>query len=343
LYSKLEFVPEDRFSPEAKMLLEGLINRDPSLRLGAWENPPKDIMNSPFFDIIQWDAVYERRQDGPYIPELPSFMKKRKEYDQSPLSAPSLSMSAGGGGGSSGAGDIANVATAAVAVTGGDWKKIEFSPCPLDRMTIPDPVKEEEEKKKQAKTNQKNEQQQQQQQNRSSDEQEDDEDGDDDSDEESEEESEEEEEIAIRDSVFVGSQAMANNQNQLPDWSFIDEAVLMSYITNAAQEGKEKQKKSKNKDKKDKEKSKKNVQENSADVADSGTVVEGEVGMKGDEKKMETIEEGKEEEEEVVGGGDVTEGSPVPAISSSSEEVTVYQETGTSEAAPESGPEPTQS
>lgn len=27
LYSKLEFVPEDRFSPEAKLLLEGLINR----------------------------------------------------------------------------------------------------------------------------------------------------------------------------------------------------------------------------------------------------------------------------------------------------------------------------
>ncbi len=278
MYSKLEFVPEDRFSPEAKILLEGLINRDPSLRLGAWENPPKDIMNSPFFDIIQWDAVYERRQDGPYIPELPSFMKKRKEYDQSPLNPSSV------GEGSSPSSSFSATGT----ISGGDWKKIDFSPLPLDRMTIPDPKEEEQKKQTKGITNASTPGKKENTDDSNHDDNDDDHDDDDDS-EDSEDESEEEEEIPMRDSVFVGSQAMANNQNQLPDWSFIDEAVLMSYITNAAQEGKEKQKKNKSKDKKSKKES------SSKASSGDGKVEPGEVTV---EKKMETIEEEKEDDED---------------------------------------------
>ena len=44
--------------------------RDPTARLGAWENPPHDIMSTSFFKSIDWDSLMERRQDGPYIPEI---------------------------------------------------------------------------------------------------------------------------------------------------------------------------------------------------------------------------------------------------------------------------------
>lgn len=57
----------------ARLLLQGMIKRDPATRLGAWENPPQDIMSAPFFGGIQWDAIYERRFDGPFVPEVQSF------------------------------------------------------------------------------------------------------------------------------------------------------------------------------------------------------------------------------------------------------------------------------
>lgn len=289
-------------------------------------------MNSPFFDIIQWDAIYERRQDGPYIPELPSFMKKRREYDQSPLQSVSIASTGEGSSPSSSFSATGSMNGGNSVSVNGDWKKIDFSPLPLDRMTIPDP--KEEEQKKQAKANataatttttakKENE--------RGSDSNHDEEGGDDDDEDESdsEDESEEEEEMAIRDSVFVGSQAMANNQNQLPDWSFIDEAVLMSYITNAAQEGKEKQKKTKGK------KSKKGTASSNSTTSGNGDSNDnvngnGETVNNNDEKKMETIEEGKEEEEEVAASSPVQD-STVPQPSSTTEEKNVHVATATPE------------
>jgi hypothetical protein len=74
----LDFFPEERFSMPARLLLSGLIKRDPSTRLGAWENPPQDIMSSSFFDGIKWDKIYERSSDGPYIPEPVNFTNARK-------------------------------------------------------------------------------------------------------------------------------------------------------------------------------------------------------------------------------------------------------------------------
>lgn len=62
----------------ARLLLSGLIKRDPSTRLGAWENPPQDIMSSSFFDGIKWDKIYERSSDGPHIPEPVNFTNARK-------------------------------------------------------------------------------------------------------------------------------------------------------------------------------------------------------------------------------------------------------------------------
>ena len=83
LYADLEFIPEERFSLPARMLLSGMIKRDPSARLGAWENPPQDIMSSPFFQGIQWDAIYERRFDGPYIPDVLQFGSSRSAKSKS--------------------------------------------------------------------------------------------------------------------------------------------------------------------------------------------------------------------------------------------------------------------
>lgn len=78
----------------ARLLLQGMIKRDPSTRMGAWENPPQDIMSAPFFGGIQWDAIYERRFDGPYVPEVQSFGgKSKKSSNGSP--APGSSESSG--------------------------------------------------------------------------------------------------------------------------------------------------------------------------------------------------------------------------------------------------------
>lgn len=167
-------------------------------------------MNSSFFRNIEWDAIYERRQDGPYVPELPSFMTNRRRNTDFGVSERDLS----------------------AAPIPENWKKVDFSPVPIERMTFVDPEKErvEAEAKKEKASKKRDE---------SGDE--------DESDDNSMEESDEsdEGEIAMRDSVFVTTDV----NNQLADWSFIDEAVLMSYVT-AAAEGKTggKKKKSKKKD-----------------------------------------------------------------------------------------------
>lgn len=209
LYAKLEFVPEDRFSPAAISLLEGLINRDPSLRLGAWENPPKDIMSSPFFASIQWDAIYERHQDGPWQPELAGYFinSQRKAMNkprasEAGMCSPMKENSMHG-------------------ITSGERSTLVFSPAPMERYTpISDlelakaghpqqPVDHQKPAPAPARRHDGEEH---------------------DSEEESEEEEEEEEdqELHLRDSVFFTREDI---QNRLPDWSYIDANVLMNYLT----------------------------------------------------------------------------------------------------------------
>jgi hypothetical protein len=69
------------------MLLQGMIKRDPATRLGAWENPPQDIMSAPFFGGIEWDAIYERRFDGPYVPEIQHFGGSGRSKSRGDLAA----------------------------------------------------------------------------------------------------------------------------------------------------------------------------------------------------------------------------------------------------------------
>lgn len=58
------------------MILIQNIVRDPTRRLGAWDTPPKDIMEHEFFKEISWDNVYQRQFDGPWVPDPVVFTKK---------------------------------------------------------------------------------------------------------------------------------------------------------------------------------------------------------------------------------------------------------------------------
>lgn len=65
------------FSPKAKALLRGLLNRDPAKRLGAGPEDAKDIMRDPFFDSINWDDLYHRRIVPSFRPHLASITDTR--------------------------------------------------------------------------------------------------------------------------------------------------------------------------------------------------------------------------------------------------------------------------
>jgi hypothetical protein len=50
--------------------------RDPSKRLGSAQNSPQDIKACSFFDNINWDDIFGRVKDGPWVP--PSDRKRSK-------------------------------------------------------------------------------------------------------------------------------------------------------------------------------------------------------------------------------------------------------------------------
>jgi len=202
-----------------------MIFRDPSLRLGAWENPPKDIMSTSFFQHIQWDSIYERRQDGPWVPEVPPFMLHRR-------------------------GSSCNTTRTMTTTNGeipatnseGTGPLLVFTPHPVQRMTVVEdsakspanPNNNNATTNNNAATRRASKQSPTngtgkttpRKQNEEEDDNGDEEEVDTASDEDDYES--DGEELAMRDSVFVFS---TNAHNQLPDWSFIDDAVLQSYST----------------------------------------------------------------------------------------------------------------
>ncbi len=78
LYADVTFKPEEKFSPRSKELILGLLQRDPSKRLGGAENSPKDIMEMSFFEGIVWQDIYNRLTDGPWVPS-PELGRKKSE------------------------------------------------------------------------------------------------------------------------------------------------------------------------------------------------------------------------------------------------------------------------
>ena len=60
------------FSGEAKSLLQGLLNRDQSKRLGTGGNNASDILSHPFFRDIDWAALRARQIQAPFKPQVSS-------------------------------------------------------------------------------------------------------------------------------------------------------------------------------------------------------------------------------------------------------------------------------
>ncbi len=53
-------------------ILQKLLTRDPARRLGSGPTDAEEIMAHPFFRNINWDDVYYRRVQPPFIPQLVS-------------------------------------------------------------------------------------------------------------------------------------------------------------------------------------------------------------------------------------------------------------------------------
>lgn len=61
-----------KISDEAKSLLSGLLIKNPSQRLGGGPEDAKEIIRHPFFAPIDWVALYEKRIEPPFKPEVTS-------------------------------------------------------------------------------------------------------------------------------------------------------------------------------------------------------------------------------------------------------------------------------
>ena len=55
------------FSQEATSLLNQLLERDPSRRIGA-QNDAADLKAHPFFNDVDWDAVAKKEHKMPFKP-----------------------------------------------------------------------------------------------------------------------------------------------------------------------------------------------------------------------------------------------------------------------------------
>eukprot|EP01095_Lingulamoeba_sp_RSL-Kostka_P006902 TRINITY_DN2189_c0_g2_i1.p1 TRINITY_DN2189_c0_g2~~TRINITY_DN2189_c0_g2_i1.p1 ORF type:complete len:680 (+),score=222.73 TRINITY_DN2189_c0_g2_i1:197-2041(+) len=65
----LSFDPNS-FSPEAKSLLRGLLQRDPKLRLGSGKNDAEELKSHPFFKNIDWDKLLKKGYEPSFKPHL---------------------------------------------------------------------------------------------------------------------------------------------------------------------------------------------------------------------------------------------------------------------------------
>ena len=57
-------------SPECKSLLEMLLQRDPSKRLGSGPLDAEEIKTHPFFASLDWDKVYRKEMATPFKPDV---------------------------------------------------------------------------------------------------------------------------------------------------------------------------------------------------------------------------------------------------------------------------------
>jgi len=64
-------VPKDLTS-EAKSLLEGLLTKDPELRLGGGREDAQEVRDHEFFACVNWSEIEEKKVTPPFQPEVTS-------------------------------------------------------------------------------------------------------------------------------------------------------------------------------------------------------------------------------------------------------------------------------
>lgn len=69
LCAPLKF-PAGCFSPQAKSLLRGLLERDPKRRLGSGPSDFEELKAHPFFASIEWDKLFRKEIEPMFKPHL---------------------------------------------------------------------------------------------------------------------------------------------------------------------------------------------------------------------------------------------------------------------------------
>ncbi|KAF0552764.1 kinase-like protein [Gigaspora margarita] len=90
LEDELEFPDEIMY--DAISLLRGLLQRDPSQRLGCGPTGSLEIKSHPYFDYVDWDDVLNKRICAPYIPTIEHEMDLRNFDDVFVTMSPKLSL-----------------------------------------------------------------------------------------------------------------------------------------------------------------------------------------------------------------------------------------------------------
>ena len=68
LHKPLKLRPH--ITPNARNLLEGLLQKEKSIRLGSGVRDAKEIMEHPFFRSLNWDDLYNKRYEPPFNPNV---------------------------------------------------------------------------------------------------------------------------------------------------------------------------------------------------------------------------------------------------------------------------------
>ncbi|KAK0411710.1 hypothetical protein QR680_005798 [Steinernema hermaphroditum] len=79
LASTLRF--PNKLSPEARILLSGLLVKDPNMRLGGGREDAVEVKKAAFFAPIDWDKLYRKEIDPPFKPQISS-MTDTSYFDQ---------------------------------------------------------------------------------------------------------------------------------------------------------------------------------------------------------------------------------------------------------------------
>uniref|UniRef100_A0A7S3YTU5 AGC-kinase C-terminal domain-containing protein n=1 Tax=Lotharella globosa TaxID=91324 RepID=A0A7S3YTU5_9EUKA len=68
------------FSPQAKSILQGLLNRNPVERLGS-KNDANAVKTHPFFKDMDWNLLYQKRLRPPFKPTVGPIATDTTNFD----------------------------------------------------------------------------------------------------------------------------------------------------------------------------------------------------------------------------------------------------------------------